>query len=781
MASPPPVQPPPIPGPAHQPLPQPLPLPSDPPLARPAESATATASPAPGPTGARESLEMELGMVWLVRIGVVMVLTALVFGTRLAYAHYIVDLPAGGKAALWYVLSALLGGAGLWLERRFENLKRYAGVLIGGGLAAVYYTTYAIHHVERLRIVESPLLGGVLLFGCALGILVFAARRRSNTIAIVAVTMAYYASVISPIGWFALFSNLLLTGTGIAFFLRYRWASLGWVCLAATYGAFWFWQFVYAGAIGAPPVAFGVLVAFLSGYWLLFTAAVFVPRADALADPARTLLAQLNNALYFLLGTLLVLDHDRDGFWIFALVLGAVLILLSQLPVRREIRHLHDAYLASGIALAIVGAVAKLDGYQLVLTLALSSALLQVASMRAGGVATRMILTIGTFVVSGLAVFVSFEEWLGTWQPVPLFVGLVHGFVALGQAHLAERCGRSGGRWAPGAHTVLALAAWGAGALAHAEGPWLPLTALGAACVFAALSGWRAARLPHLGVAGLAYAAIGILSFLSRPNPSDGETLPLSLALGTGFLLILVWQFFAKSAAQQGHDKWALNFLVLGWIAMVGRFTERLLPSHEHWQWAGGALALALFAAGALAGTWRLAAAGQLFLLWASYDFLGRSPNESALLGSVPIVALIVSSVLVSLALRHGAPVFLRGADRGGIEEARAAGGVIFYLDQILAAILVVVFAIRHFPDSASLLIGVVALAVIGVGMIAGLRLTRRLGLGLLAVALVRVIVTDVWHLPAVPRFLTFLVIGIVLLALGFLYNRYEEKVRRYI
>jgi uncharacterized membrane protein len=86
----------------------------------------------------RGSFEMRLGTYWLVRIGIVMVLTALVFFGNLAYHNYISKLGPGGKVSLLYLASAALLVAGGWWQRKAakESLRNYAQVLFAGGLAA---------------------------------------------------------------------------------------------------------------------------------------------------------------------------------------------------------------------------------------------------------------------------------------------------------------------------------------------------------------------------------------------------------------------------------------------------------------------------------------------------------------------------------------------------------------------------------------------------------------------------------------------------------------------
>ena len=55
------------------------------------------------------------------------------------------------------------------------------------------------------------------------------------------------------------------------------------------------------------------------------------------------------------------------------------------------------------------------------------------------------------------------------------------------------------------------------------------------------------------------------------------------------------------------------------------------------------------------------------------------------------------------------------------------------------------------------------------------------LGLGVLACALGRVVVFDVWKLETPYRILSFMALGIVLLVLGFIYNKYQEKIKEWL
>ena len=73
------------------------------------------------------------------------------------------------------------------------------------------------------------------------------------------------------------------------------------------------------------------------------------------------------------------------------------------------------------------------------------------------------------------------------------------------------------------------------------------------------------------------------------------------------------------------------------------------------------------------------------------------------------------------------------------------------------------------------------ALVVFGTGFALRERVYRWLGLAVLAGALGRVVLLDVWQLALVYRVLSFMALGIVLILLGYVYNRWQEKIREWL
>jgi hypothetical protein len=72
------------------------------------------------------------------------------------------------------------------------------------------------------------------------------------------------------------------------------------------------------------------------------------------------------------------------------------------------------------------------------------------------------------------------------------------------------------------------------------------------------------------------------------------------------------------------------------------------------------------------------------------------------------------------------------------------------------------------------------ALIIIAAGFILRERMHRWIGLAILAFALGRVVI-DVWKLEFIYRIVSLLALGVVLLALGFVYNKYQEKIREWL
>lgn len=358
-----------------------------------------------------QSLEQQIGEVWMVRVGVVLLLTGIALFGGYAFKWLVGVLGAAGKLALLALAGGAMTGLGLYLEKTRESMKGYARVLIAGGVATLYFTTYAAHFLEPLRVITNPLVGGLALLAVGGGIAWFAERRRSEEVALLAISLSYVTSAINPVGAFTLFSNFVLTAAGLWFLVRHRWARLSWLTLLGTYGSTLFWVF------RSHELTPAFTVGFLSSYWLLYTGVCLL----ALGQDAkqRTTVFAVNNAAFFFIAEASILTTTSQWSWTFPLFFGALLLLY---PVQRIARRLESdgmesIAVAQGLTLVILAMANLLAGPTLAIVLAAQSLLFLFGSRHRHTVLLKLAALASAVLASGDVVLLihSDKEVAVTW------------------------------------------------------------------------------------------------------------------------------------------------------------------------------------------------------------------------------------------------------------------------------------------------------------------------------------------------------------------------------
>jgi hypothetical protein len=171
----------------------PPPLPQPEPEVVPATVFSTPAAQPAGPTFSqrlRDSMQGEeweavVGGSWLNKLGVLV----LVIGIALFLGYSFTRLGPGGVSAIAIGVSLSMLGGGFVLEKR-ARYKIFARGLLGGGWAALYFTTYAMQAVDAAKVIYNPVLGGLLLLAVAAGMIVHSLRYRSQTVT----GLAYFAA-----------------------------------------------------------------------------------------------------------------------------------------------------------------------------------------------------------------------------------------------------------------------------------------------------------------------------------------------------------------------------------------------------------------------------------------------------------------------------------------------------------------------------------------------------------------------------------------------------------
>jgi uncharacterized membrane protein len=859
--------------------PKPEPAASDQPIPTPPVWTEPTASTAPS-----ASFEMRLGTYWLVRIGAVLILTGLSFFGNLAYQK----MGAGGKVALLYLASGLLLGAGAWWQRKAAkaSLQNFGQVLFAGGLAAVYFTTYAAHHIATLQVIKSALLDGALLLGWAGYIAWIADRRKSELLALFATGLAYYTSIITPVGGFTLYSNLVLTLAAVVFLVRNRWAGLSWASLIATYASYAWWRFYHGGegwrwASPDEGLAFGA--AFLFAYWLIFTVAAFLSKHENIEGNRRAAFITCNNGALFSLFVLTMLQVRADYFWQFSLGYGGALLVLAELARRFLAAETitKNTYLVQGLVLVTIGFIAKFSGTQLALVLAAESVMLFIL----GTLRKNIFLQTGSYICGALSV-----GWGIDSLQRDNFSRLTLG-VGLGGLMAFNGCWSARQRWwgdhrelrpEPTYFIFLALLMWIATTWYNTTVANFPLAIAGEALLLTA--SFYLLRVRELTLLGQLLLFIAHLLWLARfvdstmPPPWWN---PLAL-IGITLALSHWWQ---KQKAIILNPAIGRIFQILYAVALIVVLHIWLQPhfTPDGWIALTGLLALGITIYAMLTRLWWLAAAAQLFLLLSCWEFASKLilTKPTWYFPLAPIAVLLVLSLgtanwfrrhpeskaewrdgilLLATAYRWmalaltiswvckyvpqrelpwtfallGTSAFALAGWRRNREALQFAAVLLLtglialwflptlaevvYLPNFLVALTPLLwqqicrrqptrYELPRLTPDFLILTGcgtlwwlvsqwvqlgaggfyltaswsALAFAFIGSGVFLRERTYRWTGLGILGAALGRIVLFDVWELETFYRVLSFMALGIVLVVLGFIYNKYQEKLREWL
>lgn len=613
----------------ERPAPVPV-IPLPPRIDMPMPERAAQAVEGGGEAAGSSSFELRLGTFWMVRVGVVMLLTALGFSGYYAYKHYIPQLGPLGKVSLLYLASGALLGAGAWFQRRAgrESLRNYGQVVLAGGLAAVYFTTYAAHHIPPLRVISSALLDGLLLLGWAGFIVWLADRKKSEVLALFAIGLAWYTSLVTHVGLFTLYSNLLLTLAAVFFLIRNQWTTLSFASLLGTYGAYGYWRFYQNGVwlfdLGASPELLWHGITVLAGYWIAFSAAVFLSRAEPLQGGRRLSFLTLNNGAFFGLVVISMYSSHSTLFWKFCLVYGVVLLGLSWGARLRwaDDPQAHGGYVTQGTLLVTVGLIAKFTGMQLGLMLAVESATLLVL----GHWRQNRLLLFGAHVVGAMAVGWGID---GTrrFDPTSMMLGAaLGGFMAFNAVWATRRADEEDAapiRLSPGFFSGLAVIMWLVTTWANVERPNLPpVLAVEALLLTGLVYALRVRELTLIGQANLLLAQVLWLLGVSpagastepRPWWNPAVVLAVSVALGHW------WQRQRTLRLDAGFVR---GVQVIYSLAAVGvlHFWVNPLCRDEVWLALSAVLAVVVTVYGLATRAWPLAICGQLLLGVSGWQF----------------------------------------------------------------------------------------------------------------------------------------------------------------
>ncbi|MDA7863316.1 DUF2339 domain-containing protein [Akkermansiaceae bacterium] len=369
------------------------------------------------------NFEMQLGRVWFVRIGILLLTTGLVFLSSYTYKNYIQDLGPGIRLALLYLFTGGLTAVGLFCEQWKESLKNYGRIVAAGGLAALYYTSYAAHNVEALKVIDSPVIGSLLLIATALFCGGVALWKDSKLMLGTSLALAFYAVMLNPLGWMVGLSALLLSVGGSFIARRQKWTELHYIGVVGSYFSYAWWAFTTQSF--TPGMEW-----FLVPFWVVFVGLTIIEKI-----PEHRIFCSINHGAFFLLFS--IDPHTRSwitGQWLFALILGTAILAIGILARYRFNRFPKDSFLLhliKGLGLITLGIMLKLSGHQLFLTLLLESVILIGIHLKI----PNRFLPIASYTVAGISVM----AYLDRTPYLPTYAWLIAAILWAGFALLHRK------------------------------------------------------------------------------------------------------------------------------------------------------------------------------------------------------------------------------------------------------------------------------------------------------------------------------------------------------
>src|SRR5689334_6467124 len=155
----------------------------------------------------KKSLDLEelVGRNLLPKAGIFL----LVIGSVSLIATQWQNIPAFGKDLLLLAAGGLLLGLGIFLEKK-EKYELFGRVLIGGGWAMLFYTSYALYHVNATRVLPTQWIDLVIMLGTAAVMVWHTLKYRSQVVTGIAYLLAFSTVTISQETVFSLSAGTVL-------------------------------------------------------------------------------------------------------------------------------------------------------------------------------------------------------------------------------------------------------------------------------------------------------------------------------------------------------------------------------------------------------------------------------------------------------------------------------------------------------------------------------------------------------------------------------------------
>ena len=789
---------------AHTPPPPPAPVAPLP------EAVRQVFQPAAAPVRrTSEEWEALIGGNWVNKIGVFVA----VIGIALLLNYAYTQLGAGGRVALSLGASLAMLVCGVVFERR-EKYRTFAYGLIGGGWAALYTTVYAMYAIPAAKVLDNPFAATVLLLAVAAGMIVHSLKYRSQTVTALAYFLAFLTLAIADVTTFAVIMLIPLTASLLYIAYRSQWRHFALFGLVATY--------VTCGLHRDSGSPLWQTQGLFLIYWLIFEGFDLL-RADPWLLPL--------NALGFLaLSTGKWQQADPNAIW--QLAAGAAVLYLGSTLVRARAGRWKPAVLFNA-ALAATAIVLKLHHQWQPLALLIEAELYYLAGVRFRSTFLRNLAGV-IFVLQVVDLFLAAVTGLPqrSWESVAALNVVVfylnrvlqtsevwYGYAAAGIAAVISGF-EAGDPWRGVVWSLMALGPFALGwwrRLLDFRVQGYALAILGAAAI-TIYQPYPALSLAVGAAVAYAFVHATLWSGVDRFGERERDVLRVAASCATtAGLCALVWRLVPGEYLGIAWLALALVLLEAGLRGLPGEFRSLAcavgilgatrvagfdLSSRLALVSSGLAYAFALRARKEAGGRVTDAASipGTLFLLAGLHALLpawAASPAwalAALALAEFDRRSLRVQAILVSALVATRCFVNDMGTVHAVLTIApttacfwaamlrRESGSLPRLYDSLLATLLLGTL-IYHEVSGSVLTVawGAEAVALLAAGFALRDRVLRLSGLGLFLICTLKLFFWDLRNLETLPRIVSFIVLGLLLVAVSWVYTRFRDQVQRFL
>jgi uncharacterized membrane protein len=298
----------------------------------------------------KSDLEKFIGENLISKIGIVITVIGVAIGAKYSIENNLISPLT--RIILGYLAGLSLLGVGIRLKNKYEN---YSAVLVSGSMAIMYFITYAAYSFYHLF---PQLVAFLLMIVFTVFTVIAAITYNREVIAQIGLVGAYAVPFLlsegsGKVG--VLFSYMSIINVGILFIsFKKNWRSICYSAFGFTWIIYLSWYFINYRSSEHFTLALCFLSIFFVIFYLTFLANKIV--RDEQLKTGDVILILLNSIIFFGVGYSLFDDHDstRELLGLFTLGNGIIHFMVSIFIYKRKLGDHNLLYLVAGMVLVFI-------------------------------------------------------------------------------------------------------------------------------------------------------------------------------------------------------------------------------------------------------------------------------------------------------------------------------------------------------------------------------------------------------------------------------------------